>query len=113
MSHPSRRKGDRFEYEVVHDFQAAGIDARRAFGSNGESLTTADGERCNSDVDVLVAGRIRAQLKRRRSIASYLQPPPDVDIAVVREDRGESLVVMRLRDFMRLLHAAIAAEEFE
>ena len=35
MSHPSKQKGNRFEREIVDKAKDRGLDAKRAWGSNG------------------------------------------------------------------------------
>lgn len=112
MSHPSKRKGDRFEREIVNrinqDTTMPWVVAERARGSDGRALGHTE------EVDILVQvfepkqlgfieREIRVQAKRRRSIASYLKPPEGTDAVMVREDRGDTLVVMRLDDFLNLL----------
>jgi len=82
MAHPSRRKGHRFEREIVQEAEAKGLESERAYASNGRSL--GEVEAC----DVLVTGRdddvmdaLRIQAKRRASIASYLEPPEGTEAA--------------------------------
>lgn len=108
MPHPSKRKGNAYEREIREAFRAAGLRCVRAFGSNGESLTTDDGRPCSSDVDLVVEGRLKVQAKRRKQIASYLAPPEGAHVAIIREDRGESLVTMPLDLFTRLLKRVYA-----
>lgn len=93
MTSPSKRKGNTFEREIVNQARALGLDAERAYGSNGEAL----GE-C-AQVDCLVQG-MRIQAKRRKAIASYLLPEDGVDAVVFRADRGEPMVLMRWHDVM-------------
>ena len=104
MAHPSKRKANRHERELVKIAEAKGLGAERAYASNGKSL--GEVEAC----DVLVRGRdsdvvdtLRIQAKRRKSIASYLEPPEGTDAVVVREDRADNLVVLRFKDFLNLL----------
>jgi Holliday junction resolvase len=104
MAHPSKRKANRHEREIVRIAEAKGFESERAYASNGESL--GEVEAC----DVLVRGRddnvmeaLRIQAKRRASIASYLNPPEGTDAVVVREDRGENLAVLPLKDLLDLL----------
>lgn len=101
--HPSRRKGDRFEREIVHAAAEAGLRAERAWGSDGRALQAADGRACTSDVDLLIEGRLKVQAKRRKAVASYIKPPAGAHATIVREDRGEALVVLPLGLFLRLL----------
>lgn len=110
MPHPSKRKGNRFERELVHAFTAAGLRAERAWGSDGRALTTDAGASCSSSVDVLVEGGLCIQAKRRKAVASYLKPPAGAHVAAIREDRGEALAVLPLPLFIRLLRKAIGPD---
>lgn len=104
MAHPSKRKGNRFEREIVQEAEAKGLEAERAYASNGESL--GEVEEC----DVLIRGRednvceaFRVQAKRRKTHAQYLHPPEDTDAVALREDRAEALVVVPLETILDLL----------
>jgi len=104
MPHPSKRKANRHEREIVKAAEAAGLEAERAYASNGQSLGEV------KECDVLVRGRdddvldaLRIQAKRRKTIASYLEPPEGTDCVVVREDRDENLAVVPLKMLFRLL----------
>ena len=106
MPHSSKRKGNRYEREIVEDAEAKGLEAERAFASNGRALGE---QEC---VDLLIRGRadmvtdvVRIQAKRRKSIAQYLTPPEGADVTVIREDRGQSLVVCPLDEYLDLLRA--------
>ena len=96
MAHPNKRRGNRYERELVNEAKAAGLDAERAYASNGRSLGEAE------TVDVTVEG-FRVQAKRRKSIAGYLTPPEGCDCVAVREARGESLVVLPYDRFLELI----------
>ena len=96
MAHPSKRKGDRFERALVSEARGAGLDAQRAYMSNGRALGEAE------TVDLTV-GAWAVQAKRRKSIAKYLTPPEGADVTVIREDRGEALVVLPYRRFLQLI----------
>lgn len=107
MTHPSKRKGNRYERELVEDAQAVGLEAERAYASDGRSL--GEGKEC----DLLVRGRddmildaLRIQAKRRKNVAQYLTPPEDADINVIRENYGESLAVVPWDLFLELLQSA-------
>ena len=104
MSKSQVRKGKRYEREVVSEAEAAGLQAERAYASNGRAL----GESDAVDVTVETPGgqTWRAQCKRRKSVASYLSPPEGADVTIVREDRAESLVVMPLSRFLSLLKSS-------
>lgn len=93
MTHPSKRKGNTFERELVNQAKALGLPAERAYASNGKSL--GHGE----DVDIVIAGQ-RIQCKRRKKLADYLVPGDGVDAVAIRQDRGETLVIVRLRDYL-------------
>lgn len=110
MPHPSKRKGNRFERELVRAFTDAGLRAERAWGSDGRALTTDRGASCASSVDLLVEGSLCIQAKRRKSVAAYLKPPEGAHVAAIREDRGEALAVLPLPLFIRLLRKAIPAD---
>lgn len=100
MSHPSKAKGNRLERAIVQAFMEAGYECQRAWGSNGRSLGLPD------DVDVLAlvnGGALKIQAKSRKSIADYIKPPASCDATIVKEDRGDMLVVIRLNDFLNLL----------
>ena len=104
MPHSSKRKANRHEREVVRIAEAKGLEAERAYASNGQSL--GEVEAC----DVLVEGRdedaidtLRIQAKRRKTIAKYLTPPEGTDAVVVREDRADNLVVVPFENFIELL----------
>jgi hypothetical protein len=104
MAHSSKRKGNRFEREVVEDAERHGLEAERAFASDGRSLGEA--EECDVLIrhpEANVSDCTRVQAKRRKSIAKYLPPPEGADITVIREDRGESLAVVPLDDYLELL----------
>ncbi len=94
MSHPSKVKGNTYEREIVSKFKDGGIDCKRAWGSNGQALGM------HEEVDCLANNEIRIQAKRRKAIAKWLKPSVFVDAVVVREDRGESYIILRLDDFI-------------
>ena len=99
MPHPSKQKGNRYERELVNEAKAAGVFAQRAWGSNGQAL----GEAAAVDVALGSQGEWTVQAKRRKSIAGYLTPPEGCDVVAVREDRGESLVVLPYDRFLDLI----------
>ena len=103
MPSSSKRKGNRYEREVCEDAVEAGLDAQRAWGSDGRALGEAEG------VDLVIeteeGERWCVQAKRRKSIAQYLDPPEGADLTVIREDYGDSLCVLPLHDLLDLLQA--------
>jgi len=98
MTHPSKRKGNGFEREIVNRAIDAGLEAKRAYASNGESLGL------HAEVDVLIEKKIKVQAKRRKKIAAHLIPSEHVDCVITRQDHGETLVIMRLDDWLELLN---------
>ena len=94
MTHPSKVKGNTHEREVVNIAHSYGINGERAYASNGRSLGL------HEEVDVLLEGDLRIQAKRRKKIAEWLKPSVYVDAVVVREDRGESYIIIRLEEFV-------------
>lgn len=96
MSHPSKTKGNNYERELVNEARALGLDAERAYASNGKAL----GE--SEEVDIKVQG-CRVQAKRRKSLAAFLKPTDGVDCVAFREDRGETYVLLRWKDFLDIL----------
>lgn len=99
MTHPSKVKGNKFERELVHIASASGLPSKRAYASNGEALGH------HAEVDLLI-GQKRVQAKRRARIASWLKPSVHVDAVAVREDRGETLVVLTLWEYLDLVKGA-------
>lgn len=104
MTHPSKLKGNTFERELVNQALDSGIDAKRAYASNGEALGL------HATVDCLIGSK-RVQAKRRARIAAWLKPSEHVDAVAVREDRGETLVVISWWEYLDLVKAASASEE--
>ena len=96
MAHPSKVKGNKFERDVVNKAKEFGLDSKRAYASNGESLGM------HAEVDLLIKD-YKIQAKIRKSIASYLLPNENVDAQVIRQDRGEAYVVLRLEDWIKTL----------
>lgn len=96
MSHPSKVKGNFFEREVVSAAKAEGLEAVRAWGSNGAALGK------DPEVDLMV-DVYAVQAKRRKKLPSYLQIPECCDAVVFRQDRGETLVLTRLDDWLHMI----------
>lgn len=104
MSHPSKVKGHSYERELVSKLNDEGLRAERAWGSNGEAMGEAP------DVDVRFWDRggrkWTVQAKRRKALPSYLKPSEDVDMVVMRQDRGQDLCVIPLPRLLELIDAA-------
>ena len=94
MTHPSKQKGNRFERLIVELAKSYGVGAERAWGSNGRSLGM------HEEVDVLLEGDLRIQAKCRKNIAKWLKPSIEVDAVVVKEDRGETYIILRYEEFL-------------
>ncbi|QDP51803.1 MAG: hypothetical protein GOVbin212_22 [Prokaryotic dsDNA virus sp.] len=94
MAHPSKVKGNKFERDVVNKAKELGLDSKRAYASNGESLGM------HAEVDLIIES-YKIQAKIRKSIASYLLPNENVDAQVIRQDRGEAYIVLRLEDWLK------------
>ena len=92
-----KQKGNGFERELCAAACAASLPAKRAWGSDGRSMGLAE------DVDVVIAGW-KIQAKRRAAISQVFKPSSQaVDAVAYREDRGETYVMIRLRDFLQLI----------
>ena len=96
MSSPSKVKGNTFEREVVNQAKKYGLKSIRAYASNGISIGEAE------DVDVKIEN-LKGQCKRRKRKAQWLKPPDSCDIALVREDRGETYVIIEYDNFLEIV----------
>jgi len=96
MAHPSKVKGNKFERDIVNKAKEFGLESKRAYASNGESLGM------HAEVDLLIKD-YKIQAKIRKSIASYLLPNENVDAQIIRQDRGEAYIVLRLEDWLKTL----------
>lgn len=91
-----KRKGHGYEREVVKQATAAGLEAKRAWGSNGQAIGH------HETVDLDVEG-YRLQAKRRKRVAKWLVPTEHQDGVVFRADHGESLICVPLADWLDML----------
>ena len=94
MPNRSKEKGNRFERYIVSLCEQADIPAKRSWGSNGMSLGLPE------EVDVLIDSDVRVQAKVRKKIAEWLQPSEEIDLQVVKQDRGDVMVIMRFDDWL-------------
>ena len=99
MANRNKEKGTRFEVEVVAEAERFGLNAKRAWGSDGRSIGQ------HPEVDV-IADTYLIQCKRRKELPQYLKPSQHVDIQVFREDRGSTFALLPLEDLFRLMAAA-------
>lgn len=104
MTHSSKRKGNKFERSIVEQAESLGLEAERAYASDGRSL--GEGKECDVLVratDDMVTDAVRIQAKRRKSHAQYLHPPEGADAVVIREDYQDALAVVPLDFLLKLL----------
>ena len=96
MPSPSKAKGNRFEREIVIKAKESGLTAKRAWGSNGASLGM------HEEVDLVIGKEpeIKIQAKCRKKLASFLQPSEHVDAVICKQDRGETLIILRFEDWL-------------
>jgi hypothetical protein len=95
MPNRSRQKGDRFERDCCLRLRELGLEAQRV------PLSGAAGGQFSSDI--IVAGRKIECKTRKRFIGQFLGWLQGNYALFVKEDRSETLVVMRLDDFAALL----------
>jgi hypothetical protein len=99
MGKSQRSKGQGYETEVVNTLKAAGIEAKRNLTQTREG---------GGDIDL---GRYMLECKRRKSIAVYdwldqctkACTPAQTPVVVARGDRRESVVIMRLVEWIELM----------
>ena len=96
MTHPNKQKGNALEREIVNAAKELGLNAVRAFASDGRSLGK------SSEVDVMIEN-VTIQAKRRARIASYMKIPRDVDVVVVRGDREKALAIIPFEKLLQLI----------
>ena len=94
MSNPQKNKGNRFERKIVEICELHDIPAKRAYASDGRSLGM------SSEVDVLINDDIKVQAKCRKKLAAHIQPNENVDVQIVKQDRGPTMVIMEINDFL-------------
>ena len=96
MPSPSKQKGNRFEREIVNRAVQSGLTAKRAWGSNGASLGM------HEEVDLVIGKEpeIKIQAKCRKKLDTFLQPTEHVDAVVCKQDRGETLIILRFEDWL-------------
>jgi Holliday junction resolvase len=100
MTSANKKRGNSLERQIVQAFKDAGMEAKRAWSSDGRSM----GE--HKDVDVLVnylkttvladregnlvttinPERIKVQSKKKKKLPDWIGLTGDVDCSVIRED---------------------------
>ena len=94
MPNKSKAKGNRFEREVVETCELHEVKAVRSWGSNGKSLGM------HEEVDVLINDDIKVQAKVRKALPKWIRPSVNVDVQIIKEDRGNMYVVQELNDWL-------------
>ena len=93
------KKGKFYEWQLVQIFKEAGMEAQRAWNSDGKAL----GKDHECDVLVEYEGKeYQIQAKRRKKLASFLKCK-HTDIVAFREDRGDTYALMPFDVFLTLL----------
>ena len=111
MPSKSKSKGNRFERAIVDSIQHHGTkrEAQRAWGSNGEALGM------HAEVDLIFSEKLggefreqwnytyKVQAKCRKNIAQFLKPSQNVDMQIVKEDRGKTYAIIELDKLLELI----------
>lgn len=101
MSARNKARGYELEREVVLAAEAAGLDARRVFGSGAHKAQLGE----DFAGDVVVEG-LRIECKRRKGGFKLLYDAfeqDDADVVCVRADRSPRIYLLRERLFLELL----------
>lgn len=93
MSRAQRSKGRRGELEALALLAEYGIDGEIRYGQ----------EERGGDFGDLETTAGNWEIKRRASLPEWLRPKDNVRGVIVRQDRGEWLVVLRARDILPLI----------
>ena len=101
MGKASRDKGALYERELVNAFKKHGLQAQRV------PLSGATGYAKN-DIEVIAGfdGKtvFSGEAKRRKELPQFFTSALEgADFAAFRQDRGETLIVLRLETFAQLL----------
>ena len=106
MPSKSKTKGNTFERLIVNKAKDLGLEAKRAWGSNGQSIGWH--EEVDMVIDLPCGSSDKAphpykfQVKGRKAIADYLKPCEHVYGQILKEDRHEPLVTIRYKDLLTL-----------
>lgn len=94
MGKMQRTKGINAERELVHLLEDLGIKAHRV---------PLSGAMANYKDDIVLGDESTIEVKRRKKIPAILNEMlVSADYGAIREDRGEWLVVMRVKEFATL-----------
>jgi len=102
-----KQKGNRIERECVNTAKGFGFESKRAWGSDGRSLGWHEEvdmtiELPNTFKPEISSQVFKFQVKGRKAIADYLKPCEHVYGQILKEDRKETLVVLRYVDLLTL-----------
>jgi Holliday junction resolvase len=101
MPSKSKAKGNTYEREIVDTLKDYGFTGvKRAWGSDGRSLGWSE----KVDIIARKKGFYKIQCKRRRVIPKWLSLK-SVDLVMTRADRGDTIVVLTLEKFMKIIGA--------
>ena len=94
----NRLRGFQFERDCVNSARAAGLGAKRAYGSNCEALGL------HKEVDLVIEG-VPLQAKRMKKASSKYLPNHEAGVVgqVFREDRGIPYVTLEYSLFLNML----------
>ena len=96
MPNRNKQRGYELEKELVDKALAWGLQAERAWGSDGRAI----GE--TSGVDLKVAGH-KIQAKRVKRISARYKPPVGAESVAFREDRGKTYIMVPYETLLALL----------
>jgi len=99
MPSKSKAKGNRFERLCVKIATSFGLNAQRAWGSDGRSM----GE--HQEVDIKIED-YKVQCKTRKRIAEWLKPSEqigDSHLQLVKESRGQIYAIMPMTKLMEII----------
>ena len=99
MPNKSKAKGNRFEREIVDAVELHDVKCVRAWGSNGRALGH------HEEVDIVITDPatwddIKVQAKVRKALPKWIKPSQEVDVQIIKEDRGKIYVVQELNDWL-------------
>ena len=100
----NRQRGFELERECVNAARAVGLDAKRAWGSNGEALGLC------KEVDVVIDGR-PYQMKRKKKLPAWLALKPGTVGTIFREDRARAYALIPFEDLLDLLGKSKQCDE--
>lgn len=95
MPNRNKQRGYELEHELEVTAKEEGLDALRAWGSNGRAIGETEG------VDLRVAKK-RLQAKRHKKFPKWLQLPEGADYMVFREDYAKPVIQIPFREWCKL-----------